>query len=54
MDVLTKHARHNGIQRFTAVMLAENTPIHELIRGRGGVIERTDEPTIVSGFIDIV
>ena len=53
MDVLTRHAKHNGIRRFTAVMLAENLPIHELIRHRGGVIEQTDEPTIVSGYIDI-
>ena len=53
MDVLTRHAKHNGIRRFTAVMLAENTPIHELVRSRGGVIEQTDEPTIVTGYIDI-
>lgn len=53
MDVLTRHAKHNGIRRFTAVMLAENTPIHDLIRGRGGVIEQTEEPTVVSGYIDI-
>lgn len=53
MDVLTRHAKHNGVRRFTAVMLAENTPIHDLIRGRGGVIEQTEEPTVVSGYIDI-
>jgi GNAT superfamily N-acetyltransferase len=54
LDVLSDHARRNGIERFTAVMLAENRPIQELIRQRGGSVVPTDDPTIVEATIDLI
>lgn len=54
LDVLGDHARRNGIERLTAVMLAENRPVQELIRTRGGRLFTTDEPTIMGATIELV
>lgn len=53
LDVLSRHAVENGIRRLTGEMLAENQAMQALIRGRGGEVAKTDDPSIVCGLLDL-
>ena len=54
LDRLGRHAIDHGIERFTAFMLAENRPIQELIKGLGGMLERTEDRTVLTARVDLV
>ena len=53
LDILSSHAVENGIRRLTGEMLAENRAMQALIRGRGGEVVKTDDPSIVYGLLDL-
>jgi len=42
LEELTERAGEEGIERFTATVLAENRQVIELLRGLGGVTVRAD------------
>ena len=50
---LAARARDEGVERFSAVVLADNTPMLELLRGLGGVRVTGRERGVVELVMDL-
>ena len=50
MDALTIAARVGGVQRFTARLLAENTPMRSILERYGAEWEREEPGVVVTAF----